>query len=201
MTTSPLRIAALIFHQFELLDLYGPLELFGMLEERASITVCALKAGIVESSQGPKGVADVPLSDVHAPDVFLVPGGWGTRREVTHDALLAEVRRISAECRLVAGVCTGAAILAKAGVLDGRRATTNKRAFDWVAQQGPAVAWVRRARWVEDGRYFTASGVSAGMDMSLAVIRHFFDQAEAENVARRAEYTWHRDSAVDPFAA
>ncbi len=92
-------------------------------------------------------------------------------------------------------------LLGKAGLLDGRRATSNKRVFDQVAALNDRVEWIRRARWVEDGNIFTSSGVSAGMDMTLAVIARMFDLATAENAARLAEYTWHRDAEVDPFAA
>ena len=67
-------------------------------------------------------------------------------------------------------VCTGAGLLARAGILDGRRATSNKRSLDWVISQGPKVEWVPQARWVEDGKFATSSGVSAGIDMALAII-------------------------------
>ena len=93
------------------------------------------------------------------------------------------------------------ALLAKAGLLDGLQATTNKAAFDWVAGQGPNVKWVKKARWVRDGAYFTSSGVSAGMDMSLAAIAHLLGKETAEQVAIWAEYDWHQDPDWDPFAA
>jgi len=97
-------------------------------------------------------------------------------------------------------VCTGSALLAKAGVLDGRRATTNKAAFSWVADQGPRVAWVKEARWVEDGSFITSSGVSAGMDMALGAIALMHSQKTAEQVAQWCEYSWHQNKDYDPFA-
>ncbi|HUY37322.1 MAG TPA: hypothetical protein VMV13_00755, partial [Candidatus Binataceae bacterium] len=87
-----------------------------------------------------------------------------------------------------------------AGLLDGRRATTNKFAFKWVAEQGPRVNWVKEARWVEDGKFATSSGVSAGIDMTLAIIAKRWDLATAERIATRMEYEWHRDAGWDPFA-
>jgi transcriptional regulator GlxA family with amidase domain len=87
-----------------------------------------------------------------------------------------------------------------AGLLDGRRATSNKRAFDWVVEQGPRVQWIRQARWVEDDRFVTSSGVSAGIDMTLAVIAKLTSLDTAEQIAVRMEYEWHRDSSRDPFA-
>ena len=97
-------------------------------------------------------------------------------------------------------VCTGSAILAKAGLLNGRQATTNKAAYEWVRTQGPDVFWQPHARWVEDGNYFTSSGVSAGIDMSLVVISRLFGEEKAEAIAVSAEYEWHRDPDWDPFA-
>ena len=90
--------------------------------------------------------------------------------------------------------------MAKAGLLDGKRATTNKRAFDWVASQGPNVDWQRKARWVEDGKFITSSGVSAGTDMALALIARLCGIDRAREVAQWAEYVWNEDANDDPFA-
>ena len=97
-------------------------------------------------------------------------------------------------------VCTGSALLAKTGLLDGRRATTNKLAFNWVSAQGPRVRWVAQARWVEDGKFFTASGVSAGLDGTLALVEKIGGAKVAQEVARWAEYDRHTDAGWDPFA-
>jgi transcriptional regulator GlxA family with amidase domain len=109
------------------------------------------------------------------------------------------VRR-AAEAEIVTSVCTGAALLARAGLLDGHRATTNKLSFKWVTEQGLAVEWIRQARWVEDGKFATSSGVSAGIDMTLALIAKLAGVETAEQVAIRMEYEWHRDPQWDPFA-
>ena len=196
----PLKIGAVIFPGFELLDIYGPLEMLGLLGDRVSITMLAENAGGVKSNQGPKGVADVGLAGATGLDVLLVPGGRGTRTEVQNPVFLKLLRARADEARFVASICTGSALLAKAGVLDGRKATSNKLAFDWVTAQGPDVQWIRAARWVEDGRFFTSSGVSAGMDMTLGLIQRIFGRESALQVARFAEYTWHEDKSIDPFA-
>ncbi|MEY4941322.1 MAG: hypothetical protein RIQ93_3057 [Verrucomicrobiota bacterium] len=196
----PLKIGAVIFPGFELLDIYGPLELFGMLGDRVSITMLAVAPGEVRSNQGPKGVADAALAAADKFDVLLVPGGRGARAEVNHPAFIDLLRQRSQEAQFVATICTGSALLAKTGLLDGRTATSNKLAFDWVATQGPNVNWIRAARWVEDGTIFTSSGVSAGMDMTLGLIQRLFSREAALEAARRAEYCWHEDKTVDPFA-
>ena len=85
-------------------------------------------------------------------------------------------------------------------MLDGKRATTNKMAFQKIAAQGPKVDWVKQARWVEDGKFLTSSGVSAGIDMSLpGSIARMHGQETAEKVALWAEYDWHQDANWDPF--
>jgi transcriptional regulator GlxA family with amidase domain len=193
-------LGVLLFDQFELLDVFGPLEMFGMLDEDFTIRLLSEQAAVVASAQGPRSVIDDHFADDRAYDVLLVPGGMGTRREVGNRALLDWLARSADRVQIVASVCTGSALLAKAGLLDGRRATTNKLAFDWVASQGPGVHWERRARWVEEGKFFTSSGVSAGMDMALALIARLHGTERARQAAHWAEYTWNEDSADDPFA-
>ena len=194
------RVGALIFEGFELLDLFGPLELFGLLEAEYELRLLAETAGPVQSNQQVSAMADLALEDAGAIDILFVPGGRGTRREVGNRRLLDWIAATSQAAEYTLGVCTGSALLARAGVLDGRRATTNKAAFHWVAEQGTAVDWVKAARWVEDGPFLTSSGVSAGMDMTLGAIALMHGTETAEEVAKWSEYTWHRDKDDDPFA-
>ena len=107
----------------------------------------------------------------------------------------------SKNAEFVMAVCTGTVLLATTGLIDGRKATTNKKDFTATIHHGPNVEWVKEARWVEDGKFLTSSGVSAGMDMALGAIAHMLDEETAEQVATFAEYTWHRDRDDDPFAA
>jgi transcriptional regulator GlxA family with amidase domain len=192
-------VGVLLFPDFELLDVFGPLETLGLLENEFSIRVVAESAEIA-SAQGPRSLADDRLADRRRYDIVLVPGGMGTRREVENETLRHWLIETAGNAEIVASVCTGSALLARAGLLDGRRATSNKRAFDWVMTQGPKVEWQRRARWVEDGKFFTASGVSAGMDMALALIARLYGRDRAREVAGWAEYVWNEDSTNDPFA-
>jgi len=196
--------AAVLFEGFELLDVFGPFEAFGMLKTRSSaeprLLFVAHEAGPVASAQGPRAVADHGLSDCPEIDVLLVPGGMGTRRLVGDETMLAFLRARAQSARIVCSVCTGAAVLARAGLLDGKRATGNKAVFPWVVSQGPAVTWVPEARWVEDGKLWTSSGVSAGIDMALAIVSQLHGAVVAEKIATGMEYEWHRDAAWDPFA-
>jgi putative intracellular protease/amidase len=194
-----LRLGALFYEAFELLDIYGPLEMFGSLGEKVEIVTVAEQAGPVASFQGPKTLADHGFDDCPKLDLLILPGGIGTVRELANEKMLDFLRKRSAEARVTMSVCTGSALLARAGVLDGLRATSNKQFFDLAVQQSERVEWVPAARWVDAGRFVTASGVSAGMDMALAVIERLFSTEDAERIAVLTEYTWHRDAEVDPF--
>ncbi|HYA34982.1 MAG TPA: DJ-1/PfpI family protein [Candidatus Binataceae bacterium] len=197
-----LTVAAILFPGFELLDVFGPLEAFGMLAESGKCKVLTVgeKGGAVASRQGPRTATDHGFDDCPPLDIFLVPGGLGTRDAVSNDRFLNWIRERAQSARFVMSVCTGTALLARAGLLDGRNATTNKFAFKWVAEQGPKVNWIKQARWVEDGKFWTSSGVSAGIDMTLALIAKLEDLKTAELIANRMEYDWHRDASWDPFA-
>lgn len=193
-------LGVVLFPGFELLDAYGPLEAFGHLTDLFRIVQVADQAGPVVSAQGPRVVADVSLADAPRLDWLLVPGGIGTREEVENSKLLEWLAARSASAERVTSVCTGSAVLARAGVLDGHRATSNKAVFGWVKTQGPRVTWIPEARWVNDGKFSTSSGVSAGIDMALDLISTHVGPDAAEALARGMEYEWHRDAGWDPFA-
>jgi len=195
-------LGVVLFEGFELLDVFGPCEAYGIhdLGGAFRLTTVAAEAGAVASAQGPSALAEFAFDNCPPLDLLLVPGGIGTRREVENAALIAWLRARAARAELVTSVCTGAALLARAGLLDGLRATTNKRAFAWVVSQGPQVHWIKQARWVEDGKFATSSGVSAGIDMALAIIARLVSPDAADKAAIAMEYEWHRDAAWDPFA-
>ena len=154
----------------------------------------------MRSSGGPSAVADLAYRDAPEPDIVLVPGGIGTRRLVDDQAFLDWLADWARDATVVASVCTGSALLARAGLLDGHRATSNKAAFSWVTTQGEAVEWVARARWVEDRGRWTSSGVAAGIDMTLALVASIHGEERARHLADIIEYDWHADPAWDPFA-
>ena len=193
-------LGALLFQGFEVLDLFGPLEMFGNMPGQIEVVTVAERAGPVRSAQGPRVQADHGLSDCPPLDLLLIPGGIGTRAEVENARLTSWLRERGGEVEVMMTVCTGTSLLAQAGLLDGRRATTNKMFFSWPETTWPAVHWVREARWVEDGKFWTPSGVSAGIDMALAVVARLADQQTADFLATATEYEWHRDAGWDRFA-
>ena len=201
MSEEPVRTLGAVIHEnFELLDLYGPLEMFGCVGPELRIVTVAESKGPVRSTPGPETVATHDFADCPKLDWLLLPGGIGTLAELENPAILEFLRTRAAEAEVAMTVCTGSALLAKSGALDGRKATSNKLYFDLARAQGPQVDWVEEARWVEDGPFVTASGVSAGTDMALSVIARHFGAERAEKIAILTEYEWSKDPARDPFA-
>jgi transcriptional regulator GlxA family with amidase domain len=194
------QVGFLLFEGFELLDVFGPAEIFGMLDRKFEVHMVGEALGAVSSAQGPQAVVSKRLIDCSDLDILLVPGGDGTRIVVDNEAVLSWLASSADKFEYITSVCTGSAVLAKAGLLDGRRATSNKMAFEWVESQGPNVNWVKKARWVEDGNLWTSAGVSAGIDMSLALVKHLHGEKLADLAAKGAEYDWHRDADWDPFS-
>lgn len=193
------QIGIVLFDDFETLDVFGPVQMWGRLPAHGLLFVSA-DGRPVRSAQGTVIAPDRSFAMAPQFDVLMVPGGMGTRRLIDDESLLDFVRRQDRGTAWTTSVCTGAAILARAGVIDRRSATTNKLAFDWVQGLSDKVRWQRRARWVVDGKYVTSSGVSAGTDMALALVERLYDRATAEQAANVAEYRWNDDPANDPFA-
>ncbi|KAF5856233.1 hypothetical protein ETB97_007686 [Aspergillus alliaceus] len=134
-------------------------------------------------------------------DVLLIPGGLGTRfPTVAIEHAVNFVKSTHAHLKYIITVCTGTSLAARAGILDGKRATTNKMAWAEITALRPQVEWVPHARWVVDGNIWTSSGVSAGIDVTLAWVEEVFGVKVAEEIAQGMEYEWHRDPTHDPFA-
>ncbi|MBE0600496.1 MAG: DJ-1/PfpI family protein [Firmicutes bacterium] len=189
----------LLFDGFETLDAMGPAEIIGILPGLFRLRYCSLQGGIVTSDQGLRADTD-PASTIPPGGVLLIPGGAGTRQLIRDPAAVRGVAALSDASEYTLTVCTGALLLGKTGLLDGRDATTNKLLFDSVAAANPHVRWHRKARWVQDGKYYTSSGVTAGMDMVLGFIRDTVGGGTASAAARDIEFLWNEDKDSDPFA-
>ena len=194
-----MRLGAVLYEDFELLDAYGPLEMFGCLAEELEIVVIAENKGPVQSSGGPKTLAEYDFDDAPALDLLLLPGGIGTLPELENQKLLSFLKTRCPDIAINMSVCSGSALFARAGLLDGLRATSNKMFFSLASSQSDQVQWVEAARWVDAGQYVTSSGVSAGTDMALAVIERLFGTERAQQIAAYTEYQWHTAADVDPF--
>lgn len=194
------KMAALVFPGFQTLDFFGPIELLGGFRDEIETITVAQTADPVPSRHGQKIVVDRTLSEAADYDILFIPGGDSALDAARDDALMDWIRKVSGGAERVMAVCTGTVLLGMTGVLDGRRATTNKLDFNDTVHLAPGVEWVKMARWVEDGKFFTSSGVSAGMDMALAVAADLFGREKADEMAEGSEYAWHSDPDWDPFA-
>jgi transcriptional regulator GlxA family with amidase domain len=186
--TKPRRIVLVAFDRFQALDLTGPAEVFSMaarLKEGAySIEVAAASAEI-SSSSGLHLRPDRSLSSVRgAIDTLVVVGGEGVPAALRDQALLRWIARAAPRCRRVASVCNGAFLLAAAGLLDGRRATTHWAACEVLARRHPETDVEPDAIFVKDGDVYTSAGVTAGMDLSLALVEEDLGRRAALEVAR-----------------
>lgn len=193
-------IGAVIFPGFEMLDTYGPLEIFSTHRDAFEIRAVGETDKPAFSSGGPATAPDDTFADSKTYDILLVPGGRGVRAEMLSETFLTWLARASEQADLVTSVCTGSLLLAKAGQLSGRRATTNKNAFQWVVEHAPDVDWQPKARWVQDGKFVTSSGVSAGIDMALSVTQNLLGEQAAKHAAFVAEYIPNTDPNNDPFS-
>ena len=200
MSAKTRTLGILLYEDFELLDVFGPAEMFAYVGEELELLTVAESAGPVRSAQRISAVADHDLESCPQLDLLLVPGGPGTIPALSNETLLEWLRKRAARAEITTSVCSGSAILAKAGLLDGRRATSNKQFFELATSQSEAVDWIWEARWVDAGDFVTSSGVSAGMDMALAVIERLWGAARAENIAALTEYQRQPDAGVDEFA-
>lgn len=192
-------ITALVFNNFETLDLYGVVEMFGRLPKQYRLQFASISGSLIHNHHGVTLPTTAIASLEYPTDILLIVGGPGTRDLVHDSEFLYELSCFSHAANWVLSVCTGSALLAKAGVLDGLRATSNKRAWQWVISQSDSVVWQPQVRWVVDDKFYTSSGVSAGMDMTLGFIADRHGVGTARQIAYDVEYRWHEDRHNDEF--
>ncbi|GIG56080.1 glutamine amidotransferase [Longispora fulva] len=197
-TNPPITFGVLVYDDVEVLDLGGPFEVFSTAGRLArtsdggpatTVITLAPRPGTVTARGGLRLVPDHTVAEDPPFDILVVPGGVTTAVESDH-ALSAWLRRRHATARLTFGICTGAFLLAQAGLLDGRAATTHWEDEDELAGRWPAVDVRRDVRWVDDGDIVTSAGISAGIDASLYVLGRLTSVDLATRTARQMEYTW-----------
>jgi transcriptional regulator GlxA family with amidase domain len=184
------NIGILLFDDVEELDFGGPWEVFAFLRaqrpELCGVYTVSERGGEVRCAKGLRVLADHSFETAPQPDVLVIPGGHGRRREVTNPRAIDFIRTLAGRAEVTASVCTGAFLLEKAGLLTGRKATTYWAATDELRALG--TAHVVEARWVDDGNILTAAGVSAGIDMSLYLVGRFWGPEVARFVQKGIEY-------------
>nr|AJD23172.1 DJ-1/PfpI family protein [Onygena corvina] len=214
---APTHYAVVLFEGFQALDVFGPLDALNItsLDNGIKLSIIGPDLSPV-STKPPSSTANLKpgwgFSESVAPthtyanpptdiDVLIVPGGMGTNDATNVMPAVQLTRNLYPNVKYLFSICTGAKILAAAGLLDGKQATTNKRHYEIAIKPYPQVKWQRSARWVVDGNIWTSSGISAGTDAMLAFIGMVYGRDFALSVAKRMEYRWVEDPADDPFAA
>lgn len=184
-----------LFDDVEPLDFCGPLEVFAstkLPDQPAPFNVftCAEKTQAIWAHGRLSINPQYPLHNCPAPDVLVVPGGWGTREQLTNTAVLEWLRKTAPQCKVILSVCTGSLLLAKAGLLDGLSATTHHEAIDLLQLMAPNTTIRRFERFIDNGQIVVAAGISAGIDAALHVVSKLLNPEAARATAEYMEYEW-----------
>jgi transcriptional regulator GlxA family with amidase domain len=194
------RVGIVLFEDIEVLDFCGPFEVFSVVrlnEEKRreepspfDVWLVAERPGPVTTTGNMKVIPHCTFEDCPPLHVLVVPGGWGTRREMNNPVMLEWLRARAAEVETLTSVCTGSMLLGFAGLLNGLHATTHWRSLDWMRDSFPDVTVEFQKHVVEDGRVVTSAGISAGIDMALKVVARTFGEDIARSTARHMEYPY-----------
>ncbi len=207
------RVALVAFAGAQSLDVIGPLEVFsqatrhllaanGRAEPAYAIEIVARRAGPLATSSGIRLVADRSIAEVKSGvDTLLVAGGPGTIAAMQDDLLLAWLRRIAKRVRRLGSVCSGTFLLAQAGLLRGRRATTHWQVCRELARRYPEIRVEEDPIFVRDGSIYTSAGVTAGMDLALALVEEDHGREAALAVARQLVLFLRRPGGQSQFSA
>jgi transcriptional regulator GlxA family with amidase domain len=197
-------VGIVIFPEVEVLDFCGPYEVFSAtrLDEARrreepspfQVLLVAEAADAVTTAGGMRVIPDCTLTACPSLDILVVPGGWGTRRQIDNQTLIGWIAARGRQVETLTSVCTGALLLGRAGLLDGRRATTHWRSLVWLRESCPAVTVEEQMRVVEDGSILTSAGISAGIDLALKVVVRYFGEGVARATARQMEYQYPEDN-------
>ncbi|WEW59136.1 hypothetical protein PRK78_004605 [Emydomyces testavorans] len=210
----PKNYGVVLFPAFQALDVFGPLDALNVLSftRPLKLSIIAATMDPVSTQARSKGMqrfnstfgqSVVPTHTfANSPadlEVLLVPGGVGTSAPDI-GPVVQYINQTYPKLKYIMSVCTGAKLLAKSGILDGRSATTNKKSWQSVVKEGPKVKWVPQARWVTDGNIWTSAGVSAGIDLMLAFLDAVYGTETGKMIADGMEYERTLDWRDDPFA-
>jgi transcriptional regulator GlxA family with amidase domain len=192
------NVAILLFDEVEVLDFAGPFEVFAVTDELSgyqsfNVYTVAENPATIRARNGLKLLADHTGESAPQPHVLIVPGGFGTRALLKRPSIIEWIRTRAKRAEIVASVCTGALVLAKAGLLDGLDVTTHAENLEDLRALAPTARVHGNRRFHDHGHIATAAGISAGIDFSLHLVARLHDVATAEATARYMEYAWRND--------
>ena len=190
-----MNIGIYIYDQAEVLDFSGPFEVFSVANRLANldwnIWLVGANENLVEARGAFKVIPDYSIQNVPALDLLIVVGGVHLE-EVHKMEVIDWIRETAEKVQVIASICTGAFLLAEAGLLDGLEVTTHWEDISDLQRNYPNVQVREGVRWIEQGKLFTAAGISAGIDLSLALVSKFAGEELAERTAQQMEYAWGR---------
>ncbi|OLN91931.1 Isonitrile hydratase 3 [Colletotrichum chlorophyti] len=200
-TTAPVNYGVILFRTLDMLDIFGPLDILQLAAKNHTLNLHLIAATLdpvtTEPSNPAMNVRNSSFWPVLQPtntfddnldlDVLIIPGGAGVRAPGL-DHIVDYVRDTYPKVKYLITICTGASFAAKAGVLDGKRATTNKAAWGTITPMGPKVDWVAPARYVVDGNIWTSSGVASGLDLTFAFVKQVYGEPLANRIANIMEH-------------
>ena len=193
----PKNVAILLFNNVEVLDFAGPFEVFSVTSSPGgdslfNVYTVAETTHPILARNNLSINPDYTLENHPAPDIVIIPGGFGSRAALQQANIIEWVQQYAQQAEWVLSVCTGSLILAKAGLLNGLSATTHHHAFEELRQLAPQTTVMTDRRFVDNGKILTSGGISAGIDLSFYVIAKLFGQAVAMKTAQYMEYDWQR---------
>ncbi|MBR2565674.1 MAG: DJ-1/PfpI family protein [Paenibacillus sp.] len=188
------NVAVFIFEQVEPLDFAGPFEVFISGSNRGQDFNVYTVAETDNPIKAMGGLSINPAYTIHNcpnPDILVIPGGWGSRKEMNNETITSWIRQVSNDVEIILSVCTGALILAKAQLLDGLKVTTNRLAVQELKDVVPAsTEIIEDIRYVDNGKVILSAGISAGMDAALYVVERLMGEDRARKTAELMEYDW-----------
>ncbi len=188
------RVGILLFDDVEVLDFAGPFEVFSVTEiengqQPFVVKTVSEKGNIVIASNGLKVQPDYSFENIPRFDILIIPGGLGAReREIHNDNVIQWITNQMKTVQLMTSVCTGALLLAKAGLLKGRMATTHWASLERLNNEFPQVEVQREVKFVDEGNIITSAGISAGINMSFHIVKRLLGSEVARNTAKIMEY-------------
>ena len=192
------KVGILLFDEVEVLDFAGPFEVFSITEmpdgvgRPFDVYTVAQEMRLIQARNGLAVQPRCTFEDALEFDILIAPGGYGAEEiEIRNERLIGWIKERAARASIVASVCTGAFLLAEAGLLDGRRATTHWMDIARLEREYPLVSVVRDTRFVDEGNLVTSAGISAGIDMCLHLVKRLLGENVARTTARRMEYEPH----------
>ncbi len=186
-------VGIFLFNEVEVLDFAGPFEVFSItkVHEEKPFTVYTVSQNgeMITARNGLKVQPDYSIEDLPPVDILLIPGGKGVREnEVKNDIVINWIRQQMKEVKLMTSVCTGALLLAKAGLLDGLKATTHWASIQTFKKDFPNVEVMENVKFVDEGHIITSAGISAGINMSFHIVKNLLGVEVAEDTAKSMEY-------------